>query len=322
MGLICVPGPDTIISPALKFTVPEVLSTIKSPCGVLFVTLLPVSHIIPHHELFAEHYLYLPSFGFCLLFALLIDSVLNILQKLSINQKYRYSLYALSVIPIILCSYRTIERNKDWRDDYTLWKKTCETVPDCARARNNLGTVYFDKGMINEAIVEHKNAVEINPTYSKALANLGADYVKKGMFDEAIAMCEKAIEINPANASAYNTLCASCLSKGMFDEAIEACATALAIDPNYSGAHLNLGSVYLTLGMIEEGISACEKSIMLNPNIPEAHYNLGIALMEKDMLDRAIEELENALRLKPTYVKARKNLTIAYKKKGIDIDER
>src|SRR5215510_12367066 len=34
------------------------------------ITLLPVSHIIPHPEMMAEHYLYIPSFGFCLLVAL------------------------------------------------------------------------------------------------------------------------------------------------------------------------------------------------------------------------------------------------------------
>ncbi|MBN2431895.1 MAG: hypothetical protein JXQ27_10480, partial [Acidobacteria bacterium] len=35
-----------------------------------FATLLPMSHIVPHHELMAEHYLYLPSVGFCVLVAL------------------------------------------------------------------------------------------------------------------------------------------------------------------------------------------------------------------------------------------------------------
>ncbi len=35
-----------------------------------FITLLPVCHIIPHHEMMAEHYLYLPSVGLCLVAAL------------------------------------------------------------------------------------------------------------------------------------------------------------------------------------------------------------------------------------------------------------
>ena len=42
-----------------------------------FVTLLPVSHIFPHHELLAEHYLYLPSVGFCLVAAVLFNTVLK-----------------------------------------------------------------------------------------------------------------------------------------------------------------------------------------------------------------------------------------------------
>ncbi len=300
-------------------------------CAVwFFVTMLPVSHIIPHHELFAEHYLYLPSFGLCLLIALLAEcgirnaefGMKNFFASRNPHSalRIRYILYALPVIAVILCSYRTIERNKDWRDDYALWKKTCETVPDCARARNNLGTVYFEKGMIDKAIPEHQRATEINPMYSKAFANLGADYVRKGMFDDAIAMCKRSIEINRENAPAYNALGASYLSKGMFDEAIEACKRALAINPDYPGAYLNLGSTYLSVGMLDEGISACKKSIELNPNIPEAHSNLGIAFMGKDMLDEAIEEFKKALRLRHSYVKARKNLGMAYKKKGLETE--
>ena len=42
-----------------------------------FLTLLPVLHVFPHHELLAEHYLYLPSVGFCLLAAALCDGFMR-----------------------------------------------------------------------------------------------------------------------------------------------------------------------------------------------------------------------------------------------------
>jgi hypothetical protein len=38
-----------------------------------FITLLPVCQIFPHHELMAEHHLYLPSFGFSLALAVIIE---------------------------------------------------------------------------------------------------------------------------------------------------------------------------------------------------------------------------------------------------------
>ena len=66
-----------------------------------FVTLLPVCHIFPHHELLAEHYLYLPSFGFVLLMALILDQLLTFVR-------WRYAVYAVFAVVIVLLSVRTV----------------------------------------------------------------------------------------------------------------------------------------------------------------------------------------------------------------------
>lgn len=208
-------------------------------CGVwFFVTLLPVSQIIPHHELIAEHYLYLPSFGFCLFIAEcgMWSAELLRIPKSAIRIGF--------IIVMLLYSYRTIERNKDWRDDYTLWKKTCETAPNCARAHNNLGIAYFNKDMIDEAIAEYKKAIELNPAPAEPHINFGAALIKKGSPHRAILECKKAVELNPNIAKAYNVLGAAYQRIGTLDKAIAAYRKALEIDPDYPEAHTNLASIY------------------------------------------------------------------------------
>ncbi len=62
-----------------------------------FVTLLPVCHIFPHHELLAEHYLYLPSFGFVLLVSLL-------LTRAAANPRWKYPVYTFFALTMVLFS--------------------------------------------------------------------------------------------------------------------------------------------------------------------------------------------------------------------------
>jgi len=138
-----------------------------------FVSLLPVCHIFPHHELLAEHYLYLPSFGFSLVSAILVCNFLG-------GGKYRGFIYISFVVVVCLFSLRIVDRNRDWRDEFTLWKKTVTSAPQCVRAHNNLGAAYADKGKLARAIAEYKHALSINPDYAEAYNNLGAAYARKG----------------------------------------------------------------------------------------------------------------------------------------------
>ena len=172
-----------------------------------FVTLLPVCHIFPHHELLAEHYLYLPSFGFCLLAGYLLDRLLE-------STRYRSLIYGFVLVVLLLFSLRTVDRNRDWRDGFSLWAKTVKTAPRCARARNNLGFEYDKMGRVGEATLEYEKALSIDPQYAEAYNNLGFIYYGKGRVDDAIAAYQKALDYKPLYAEAHNNLGAAFLKKG------------------------------------------------------------------------------------------------------------
>jgi len=119
-----------------------------------FITLLPVCHIIPHHELLAEHYLYLPSYGFCLIVALLFTALLE-------NKKYLPLILPAFIAIIVLFSLRIVDRNGDWKDGMTIWSKTVSTVPRCARAQNNLGVEYIKERKYSEALTHFKTESKV-----------------------------------------------------------------------------------------------------------------------------------------------------------------
>ncbi|GAH11414.1 unnamed protein product, partial [marine sediment metagenome] len=67
--------------------------------------------------------------------------------------------------------------------------------PNHADTHYNLGVVYVNKGMHDEAIREFKKTIEINPSYADAYSNLAAAYYYKGEYSLAITYCDRAIEL-------------------------------------------------------------------------------------------------------------------------------
>ena len=280
-------------------------------CGTWFlVTLLPVSHLIPHHELLAEHYLYLPSLGFSLFVALLIERMTYFFKA-----KKRVFLYGFLVVLLALYSSRIILRNRDWKDDFTLWSKTVVTAPECARARNNLGLAYYRKERLNEATAEYEKALRIKPGYLDARNNLGLAYYKKGMFDKAIAEYQKILQVKPKYLQAQNNMGIAYHRKGLFQEAFQAYSKALEINPRSEDTHFNLGMLFLDNGMLDRAIKRFGQALEIKPDSSQIYLNLGIAYYKKGMLDEAIEQFREALRIKDDFMEAYNNLGLAYYQK-------
>jgi len=278
-----------------------------------FASLLPVCQIFPHHELLAEHYLYLPSFGFCLMSGILVNGFLK-------EGRYRYFIYLSFMAVVFLFLLRIVDRNRDWRDELTLWEKTVKIVPQCVRAHNNLGVAYFKSEKVDEGISECKRALAIKPNYAEAHYNLGVDYLKRGKVDEAIAEYKQALAIKPNYAEAHHKLGVAYFKRERVDEAILEYRQTLAIKPNYAEAHNNLGAAYIKKGRLYRAIYEYKRALMLKPLYADAHYNLGIAFVKKGRVDEAISEYKRALAIKPNYAEAHYNLGVAYFKRG-KVDE-
>lgn len=121
---------------------------------------------------------------------------------------------------------------------------------------NNLGMTYLLKGMLNEAELEFKRAIEKMPEYSKGHNNLGAVYLQQNRLDEAIKEFKLAIRYDPNNAEAYNNLGVAYCNRQKYTEARDSFRKALAINPNYEKARENLdlleSNLKLSAGKIME----------------------------------------------------------------------
>jgi Flp pilus assembly protein TadD len=262
-----------------------------------FGTLVIESSILPLAIIF-EHRTYLP-------YVLVgVVPVLLIYRYIKIDW---LKLGLLSAV-LILFSIWTFERNRDWKDDVTIWADAVKKSPNKARPHNNLGEALAKQEKTDEAINHYLKALQIKPNFAEAYQNLGVALGLKGKTDEAINSYHKALEIRPGYAKAHMGLGVELFNRNRVEEAIDHYYKALKLNPGSDEAHNNLCGTFLKLGNPERAINHCREALRTNPLLAEAHNNLGISLMQAGPIDQAIEHFREALRINPEFSAANNNI--------------
>lgn len=183
---------------------------------------------------------------------------------------------------------------------------------DFVTAYNNLGVVYYKKGMKENAIVEYQKALKINPDYVEAINNLGVVYRDVGRDREASNLFRKAIEINPNFAEAYYNLGNVYGDISENEKMIFLYKKALELNPYWAEAYNSLGTAYHGIGKTEEAVISLKKAIEIKPEYAKAYNNLGVVYAENDRRGEATVLFKKAIELDPHYADAYNNLAVAY----------
>jgi tetratricopeptide (TPR) repeat protein len=203
--------------------------------GWFFIALLPQSNLYPVNAYMAEHWLYLPSIGFFLALA-------HVLERCATNRRPGLNLaYGLLIIfMLVFYSFLTIKQNNYWKEPVTFYERTLELVPDSWRMHNNLGNTYSANRDYDSAISSYKKAIELHPGYAAAYFNLGNVYKDTGDYKAAIDFYKKAIDKGMRSSKAYNNLGVMYEQIGRPEEAVVSYNKALTINPDDAYARNNL----------------------------------------------------------------------------------
>ncbi|MGD0887486.1 MAG: tetratricopeptide repeat protein [Thermodesulfovibrionales bacterium] len=276
---------------------------------VIALPLLPSLYIPALGEnVFAERYLYLPSFGFVLLIALALSWAKAVKPCLASG------LVIISLSLAVVYSVGTVTRNTVWRDDLTLFTDTVRKSPDAAIPHYNLGNAYLNQNRLDEAENEYIGALKLKPDYAMAHNNLGNAYLNQNRLDEAENEYIAALKLRPDYADAQYNLGTAYLNQNRLDEAVKEYIAALKLRPDHADAHYNLGTAYLNENRFDEAIHEYIAALKLRPDFANAHYNLGNAYLNENRLDEAVKEFIAALKLKPDDAEVRHNLEICFEK--------
>jgi Tfp pilus assembly protein PilF len=269
-------------------------------CGLAWflVALLPVTGIAPLAATMAEHWLYVPSMGLCLAIGWLVG---------------RWPRVALPIAgsAIVVLGAMTMRRNRDWRDELTLFEATRPLAPASIRVLAGLGHAYKDRGDLDRAVDAYARALALTPPPDQASSihnNLGNIERQENKLDDAERDLRQALVLNPSNVEAYNNLAVVLLIGGRADDAERVLDQALAANPNVASTYTNLGAIYANRQELDRARQAFESAIRLDPDSGDAHNDLGSLYRMRGERALAEREFREALRCDPASAQFRRNL--------------
>jgi len=298
----------------------------------------------PMPGLMAERYTYIASLGFCMVLCSLIYGAMNVGgdNKMWRTGKARLVIPCVAAVAV-LYTVRTVARNADWRNRYTLYTHDMPYLRSSAKANilhgdllMNLATKYRnmaaqlrqqDPSLANSyadsardfndtAIANFKQALRITPELPSALSNLALAYFAADSQVLAREYFCRAIRVRPRDARLNCNLGIVYFKAGMMDSSAHMLQSALAADSSFAIAYQTLSNVQLLQHDTSKAIatlSAATRNI-LNPIAP--YVDLGdIALHQRDT-NSAVGYFEKAAGLSPGSMYALSFLTQYYQHKG------
>lgn len=139
------------------------------------VAYLPVSHVLPHHEMLSEHTLYLPSVFFCAGVGLALSRAAERTPAPGLAAKAGVALV------VLVLAARTADRAADFRNTETWCRAILREAPHCSRALYNLGEVHRLASRREDAERAYLRAAEIGSRRPDADRTLASAWNQAGL---------------------------------------------------------------------------------------------------------------------------------------------
>ncbi len=280
----------------------------------LLVTLAPVLNARwMAANVFAERYLYLPSVGFCWLGAWGAAQLWRAHGPHAVA--WRRGLALALVAVAVLYTARSITRNRDWHDELVFCTRTLECSPDAFLIRTNLGKVYWDRGDVQTAEREWREAYKLGRTNVVTLNNLGVLSVQQKHYTEAVEFLKKALELKPTYANAHMVLAEAYAGMGLPEKAEAEYRTAVRLAPLNAEVHRHLSKFLFDAGRLAEAEEQFVRAVEIEPT-GESYERLGDIYLRWGSADRAEQAFGRAVKLDPFDSHAHFRLGALYAARG------
>lgn len=186
-----------------------------------------------------------------------------------------------------------------WRTSTLLFENALKNTEGNYLAYNNLGNIYFRKGLIEEASNYYTSAIQIQPDFAVAHGNLGAALVRKGRIQKAIDQFNLAISIDPGQEDARRNLKNTIRAVESFRTEIAAKEKLAAVDSENYQLKYELGALYQSLGETQKAIEQFERIPPTHPRFVPAIKQLAGIQNETGNYREAIMLYQKILKIEP-----------------------
>jgi protein O-mannosyl-transferase len=245
----------------------------------------------------AERFLYTSSLSFCLILGLAFVRIFKV-DVTGTKKKIPSSVYLIPGVIVLLYSFRTMDRNGDWKDNEHLFLTDVKTYPENYRLHNIAGITLKEKGdkavdasnktlLLQQAIEEYKKSLEIYPKQGAAWYDLAVCSYKVNEISMATSAFRHCLEYDPNNVSAINDLGVIFFNSNNLDSAFYYFNKAVQIDPKNADALLNVGVILFKQNKYDEAIAYYERSMAINPDNANLYNNLAQVYEAKKEVEKA-----------------------------------
>lgn len=156
----------------------------------------------------------------------------------------------------------------------------------------------------NEAIIELKNALQIDPKFGPAVHLIGRAYSAKGWHLDAVRALRGAVELQPDNLEVHADLGRTYIKIEAWDDALREAATITDKDPANAWAMYFRAAGLNAKGQRQDALIAVEKALAEDQSPPEFQTVHGDVLNGLDRLGDAQQAYRAALARNPKYAAA------------------
>lgn len=192
-----------------------------------------------------------------------------------------------------------------------------------ADIHNMMGVIQHDRGALERARDEFREALRINPNYTEAALNLSVTYNDLGEYAEAQRVYGEVLHRKADNtdgidpfakgkiANLHADLAQAYLGIGLTNEAIQELRGAIRLCPHFADLRVRLGEIYQQAGDSAAAKYEFAEAIRVKPGWARAHVALGLVQLVSGARLDAIAQFEEALKHSPDDKSARMYLRMA-----------
>lgn len=273
-----------------------------------------------------ERFVFISSIGFVIIIAWGLHQVMNLSNKRYI----RYLFAGISLIVLILFSLKTIDRNRAWKDDLTLFTTDVKTSSKSAKSTCSAGGKLLEYGKeMKDSVrkfeyleLSKKYLIQSTVNYCKIIPNgiyvdaellLGNCYFEFGQFDSTLYHYKRICLKAPGNDKIYQNANITINRFDDIDKKISETKEFYKFNPNVFELNYNLGKWYGQFkNNIDSAIFYLERAVFLKKNSKEGYKDLGVAYGFKHRYNDAITVFKKAEELAPDDEQIFYNLAITY----------
>ncbi len=294
--------------------------------ALFLIALLPVSNLLVNIGAFMnERFLFLPSVGF----ALVAGYVLSVLVNRDTKQKKATLIELGFLLVILLFSGMTIERNRDWKNNFTLFTHDVKISKNSAKGNCTAGGALLERGQkeqdkktkqeyLERSIKYLNTAIEIYPDYIDALLLLGnAHYNYNRDYNKVFDSYKKIFLHAPQYDLAYSNLNIMLASEKKPGPRKTGYHLILKYRPDNFDANYQLGCTYgKMMNRFDSAQMYLSKAVQIQPENKVANRDMGVACALTGDYKKSLPYFEKVLEMDPSDPANYINLGITYQNLG------